>query len=365
MIYGITTIVNELQPFAPGPGMPLVIQAVIGLFAGFLGGLLGVGGSLIIIPGLVLYLSYTPAGYHGHDQHLLQAAAMICNVFVAAPSVLAHYRAKAILPVVVVVLVPTALAGILLGVFVSNSPYFAEENGAYLAMALVVFLLYVIGYNLWRLSGTRDMSKGFDPNKKLPTWRVFAVGLPMGFVAGLLGIGGGALCVPAQQVLLKIPLRRAIANSAATIVCVSAFGATYKNLTLPVHGIPIWDSICLALTLIPTAMVGSYLGGRLTHTLPRRVLRVVFVVFMGVVAYMTFSKALAALPSQPDFEAEVSSRSVDARQQAPPMYWVTQIRRYSPCATGSARVRGRRYHRTGITSCQRHVSSSSSRDSTT
>ena len=297
--------------------MPLFIQAVIGLIAGLLGGLLGVGGSLIIIPGLVLYLSYTAGGYHGHDQHLLQAAAMICNVFVAAPSVLAHYRAKAILPAVVVLLVPSALAGILLGVFVSNSPSFAKENGVYLAMALVVFLLYVIGYNLWRLSGTKDLSKSFDPKKQLPAWRVLAVGLPVGFVAGLLGIGGGALCVPAQQLFLKIPLRRAIANSATTIVCVSAFGATYKNLTLPGHGIPVWNSIALALTLIPTAMIGSYLGARLTHTLPRRVLRLVFVVFMGVVAYMTFTKAMAALPSQPETEGEVLPRSVDARPQTP------------------------------------------------
>ncbi len=64
--------------------MELFIPVVIGLVAGILGGLLGIGGSLIIIPGMVIYMSHTAAGYHGIDQHLLQAAAMIVNVFVAA-----------------------------------------------------------------------------------------------------------------------------------------------------------------------------------------------------------------------------------------------------------------------------------------
>ena len=85
-----------------------------------MGGLLGIGGSIIIIPGLILYLSQTRGGYSGAEQHLIQSAAMICNFFIAAPSVVVHRRANAIMRSVVIWLIPAALAGILMGVALSN-----------------------------------------------------------------------------------------------------------------------------------------------------------------------------------------------------------------------------------------------------
>ena len=274
--------------------MELLIPAAIGLIAGLLGGLLGIGGSIIIIPGLILYLSQT-GRYEGSVQHLLQAAAMICNVFVAAPSVLAHWRAGMIMKSVTLPLVPAALAGILLGVYVSDTSLFARQNGVYLAMILAGFMVYVAGYNGFRLMTNTDLEHGFDERPGPPVVGVGSVGLVMGFFAGLLGIGGGAICVPMQQILLRIPLRRAIANSAVTIVCVSSVGAVFKNATLSIHhGIAVTQSLQLAAMLIPTAIVGSYVGGKLTHALPRRVLRLVFIVFMLLVAYLTFTKAWQA-----------------------------------------------------------------------
>jgi len=277
--------------------MELLIQAAIGFIAGVLGGLLGVGGSIIIIPGLILYLGQT-GRYAGSQQHLLQAAAMICNVFVAAPSVLAHWRARAVMKSVVILLIPSALAGMLLGVFTSDTSLFARQNGVYLAMVLAGFMVYVAAYNAWRLLGKTDLEQGFDLQEKPSAAAISAVGLVMGFVGGLLGIGGGAVCVPMQQILLRLPLRRAIANSAVTIVCVSVVGAVFKNLTLPLrHDLPIAASLQLALMLIPTAIVGGYVGGKLTHALPRTALRLVFIAFMVTMAYLTFTTAWRALPS--------------------------------------------------------------------
>jgi hypothetical protein len=276
--------------------MELLVQAAIGLIAGLVGGLLGIGGSIIIIPGLILYMSQT-GRYEGSVQHLIQAAAMICNVFVAAPSLLAHHRARMIMKSVVAVLVPAALTGILFGVHLSNTSLFARQKGVYLAMVLAGFMVYVAGYNAWRLYSKTDLEDGFDERPKPSTAGVASVGVVMGLFAGLLGIGGGAICVPMQQALLRIPLRRAIANSAVTIVCVSTVGAIFKNATLPIdHGIRVTESLQLAAMLIPTAMIGSYVGGKLTHALPRTVLRVVFIAFMLAVAYLTFTEAWKATP---------------------------------------------------------------------
>ena len=274
--------------------MSFIVPGIIGLVAGVLGGLLGIGGSLIIIPALILYFSYSVGGYQGDDQHLLQAAAMITNVFVAAPSVLAHWRAGAIMRSVVAWLIPSAIVGIVTGVALSNSTMFAREKGAYLAMVLSGFLVYVIGYNLYRMLRPPLSPDDGEPLAAAPK-KVICVGLVMGVFAGLLGVGGGAICVPIQQVTLKVPLRRAIANSAATIPFASLVGAIHKNLTLASHGVAISDSLLLAAMLIPTAVVGSYFGGRLTHVLPRRVLRVIFIFFLATVATLTFVKARKAL----------------------------------------------------------------------
>ena len=86
----------------------LLFSAVIGLSAGLLGGLLGIGGSVLIIPGLILYMS-AAGTYDGTEQHLIQAAAMICNVFIAAPAVIAHWRNRAVMLPVIVWLAPSAL----------------------------------------------------------------------------------------------------------------------------------------------------------------------------------------------------------------------------------------------------------------
>ncbi len=257
-----------------------------------MGGLLGVGGSTIIIPAMIVYLSHTVRGYSGNLQHLLQAASMICNVFIAMPAVFVHRLAGAIMEPIVKWLIPSAIVGIICGVVVSNSSAFARDNGRYLAIILAGFLGYVAVYNIWRFFRKTNLTESFDPDAVIPIWKIILVGLPMGFVAGLLGIGGGALCVPAQQIVLRLPLRRAIANSAVTIMCVSFCGAIYKNITLAGHGLEMKESLSLAMMLVPTAIIGSYFGGKLTHVLPRKVLRIVFIVFMVTVMVITLSKAI-------------------------------------------------------------------------
>ncbi|MFC1782026.1 sulfite exporter TauE/SafE family protein [Planctomycetota bacterium] len=286
---------------------------MVGLTAGFIGGLLGVGGSIIIIPALILYLSHSSAGYTGPSQHLIQAAAMICNFFISFPAVIAHYRARAIMKPLVYRLMPAALVGICLGVALSNSSAFARENGKYLGTGLAIFLSYVVIYNIWRLRVLNHLPHFVDEPPPPATWKVICVGLPMGLVAGLLGIGGGALCVPAQQLILRIPLRRAIANSAATIMFTAVFGAIYKNATLTSHNMSFVDSLHLAVMLIPTAIVGSYLGGRLVHKLPRKILRIAFIIFMAAVAYLTFRKSLAAGPPLSGPASSPPSQSAPAR----------------------------------------------------
>src|SRR5436190_20919422 len=71
-----------LQPFE------IIALLVLGLVAGALGGMLGIGGSVIMIPVLTVVLR--------RDLQLSQAVAMIVNVFVSLPALLQHHPAKAV-----------------------------------------------------------------------------------------------------------------------------------------------------------------------------------------------------------------------------------------------------------------------------
>ena len=101
-----------------------------GLVAGTLGGMLGIGGSCIMIPAMVLILgTYNAAGV---DQiHQYMAAAMIVNFLLAIPSVLAHHRNRAVWPRVLAPLAGGALVGIIVGVQISY--LFSNTAAEYLA----------------------------------------------------------------------------------------------------------------------------------------------------------------------------------------------------------------------------------------
>lgn len=92
------------------------------------------------------------------------------------------------------------------------------------------------------------------------------------------------MAVPLQQVLMRMPLRAAIANSSA-VICVSAsLGAIYKNVSLGLHHARWQDSLLLAGILAPTCWIGGLIGASLTHRLPVRQVRIALIVFLAVAA---------------------------------------------------------------------------------
>lgn len=250
--------------------------AVLGLVGGWFGGLMGIGGAVIIIPGLVIF-------FGGDRQHLYQAAATVVNVFVVAPSVRQHLKAGAVLPPVVKYTIPSSCVSALVGVLVSDLPVFQGAGQGWLQVIFASFLTYVIAYNLLRLRA-RDRLPDIDAEAaaNIPKWKLIGlIGLPTGFVGGLLGVAGGVMAVPAQQVFLRMPLPRAVANSAATILLPCLIAAITKNSGISAHGFSAAQSLQLAGILIPTAFVGGLIGASLIHRWPRGVVRVLFVLFVG------------------------------------------------------------------------------------
>ncbi|UCD75428.1 MAG: sulfite exporter TauE/SafE family protein [Phycisphaerales bacterium] len=251
----------------------LISLLVLGLAAGILGGMLGIGGSIVMIPVLTLLL--------GKNQQLSQAAAMIVNVFVAAPAVIRHHRARAVRWDVWKRMIPLGFVFIVLGVEASNR---ISHKG--LELLFGAFLIYVIIVNIRKLY---DGDKSESDESSRTGWAASSgVGAAMGFVAGLLGVGGGIVAVPLLQRICRLPLRQCIATSAAVMCITSIIGAARKNMVLEQLaengeslGLQVTDSLIIAACLIPTAIIGGFIGAGLTHGLPLRWIRLAFILLMA------------------------------------------------------------------------------------
>jgi len=252
----------------------LSLILLVGLLAGTLGGMLGIGGSVLMIPGLIVV-------FDDRDPtrlHLYQAAAMATNVAVAAPAAWRHRQAGTLRGDYVRWMLPSAAAAIVAGVLIANA-----VPALLLKRLFAAFLIYVAIGEIRKLVRGRPRIGSARP--RVTPVRAGSVGGSMGLLAGLLGIGGGVLAVPLGQRLCGVTLREAIAASAAAMVITASIGATLKIATLPQHALAPAEALVIAVALAPTAILGSALGARLTHVLPLAIVRAALLVIVLLAAY--------------------------------------------------------------------------------
>lgn len=256
----------------------LLIASALGLLGGCVGGMLGLGGGIIIIPLLTLL--------RGPDQHFYQASLMIIYVVVALAALRKHLRKDAVRLDVLRGLVPASVLTMLLGVWLGNM---VDES--LLRRMFAVFLLYVIVMDSARLArewhnGRNGSGAAADPSaagERVPARKSLFVGTAMGLVGGVLGVGGGTIAVPLLQLVCRVSLRQSIATSTAVILVTGTVGAIAKNITLAEAtggGRTFADSLLLAASLAPGAIAGGLIGSHLAHRLPMFWVRLCFVCLM-------------------------------------------------------------------------------------
>ncbi|MDD7939602.1 sulfite exporter TauE/SafE family protein [Actinomycetospora lutea] len=120
--------------------------------------------------------------------------------------------------------------------------------------------------------------------------RAVATGLLVGFLTGLLGVGGGFLLVPAMIIALGLRTRVAVATTLVVIVVNSAAGLV-PHLAGPAPGMDLPVVATFALAAVAVALP----AGRLARRVPAAVLRRGFAVLVLLVAAGVLAQALAAL----------------------------------------------------------------------
>ena len=245
---------------------------VIGLAAGVLGGLAGIGGSMIMLPALHWVFGEKTS----HTHHMYMAAAMAVNVFVSFPAAIRHHRNGAVRKDLLPSLIPATMVSMILGVIAGN-----QFQGDALRIGLAIFLLVYCSFNVWRLMSKNRIDVDGQRTTRV---RLLISAAMTGFIGGLLGLGGGVMLVPALQMICRVPLKQAIATSSAVICVTSIIGAALKMASLPGLDESVRDALMLAGVMAPTAMIGGVLGAQLTHILPTRTVRLVITALLLVAA---------------------------------------------------------------------------------
>ncbi|BCA79713.1 sulfite exporter TauE/SafE family protein [Desulfuromonas sp. AOP6] len=199
----------------------LVTFIVLGSCAGFLAGLLGIGGGVILVP---LFLWAFPlAGFHPDIvPHLAFGTSLAIIIPTAVSSTLMHRRHGNVNWHQVVWLVAGGILGAFLGGTVA-----AFLSGAWLK-GLFGGMLMTVALRMF-------FAKPYLPPERdtvIPRSHLVGVGLVGGGFSAFFGIGGGVIAVPMMVILLQMPAHLAVGCSSALIVVSSLFGA----LTYVVHG---------------------------------------------------------------------------------------------------------------------------------
>jgi uncharacterized membrane protein YfcA len=258
----------------------LIYLLSLGAAAGFIAGLLGVGGGLIIVP--ILAMIYTSQGAADSIiMHLAIGTSLATIVFTSISSVWAHHQRGAVRWEDFYHLTPGIIIGAWLGAGIADSLPTA---------GLRVF------FGLFELFVAIQMSVALKPkpHRTLPARPgMFGVGNVIGGVSSIVGIGGGTMTVP-FLVWCNVSMREAVATSAACGLPIAIAGAIGYLVTG--WGDPHLPGYSLGFIYLPAllgissaSIVFAPLGARLAHRLPARRLKQVFAVVLYMLAgYMLF-----------------------------------------------------------------------------
>ena len=248
---------------------------VTGAIAGTLGGLLGIGGGVVMVPAVNLIF--------GKHIQLAVASSLFCMIFLSISSAYGHWKNGYILKNVLWEMAPIATVSAIVGVFL----------GSWVLPVWVLHLLFAtfLAYTAYKNIATvvrRTPEEGPIKRFVLPNrWIVPVIAVPMGLSCGILGIGGGVVAVPALHYFLKLPFKNAVANSSATILFSAAVAAVVKLSTI--NGMEVttaggtatlywYHAVIIGALMAPTALVFGRIGSHLTRISPTRLVRALFVV---------------------------------------------------------------------------------------
>ena len=268
------------------PIEPLLVLelALLGIGTGFLAGLLGIGGGMVMVPFITIILGERGVA-DGLAVKMAIATSMATIIFTSISSVRAHHKRGAVRWDIARRLAP----GIVLGSLVASLGVFALLKGAWLAIFFALFVAF---------SATQMfLDRKPAPTRQIPgTGGQLAAGGVIGFLSGLVGAGGGFISVPFMT-WCNVAIHNAVATSAALGFPIAVANvAGYIVSGSKVTGLPagafgyIWLPALVVIALC--SVFTAPLGAKAAHSLPVKRLKRVFASILYVLGVYMLWKGL-------------------------------------------------------------------------
>lgn len=229
----------------------------------------GVGAAFIDTPLLI---------YFGFDIVMVTALSLLLNIFSTGTASIRHYRQKAIEYDVALPIILSSIFTAPIGAYFVNV---INKNDLKLifALTLIVFGLTIL-FNLYK---TRNRQEGTGISERISNSKRIAISLALGaivgFITGLLGIGGGSIILP-FLIFFGLETRKAAGTTSFIVIFSSLIGLLSKlTITSFVINYPLLFSTVIA------TILGAVLGSYLMHfKLNKNQIKLIIVIFLELVA---------------------------------------------------------------------------------
>jgi uncharacterized membrane protein YfcA len=231
----------------------------IGILAGALGALVGLGGGVVMIPLLT--------GWLGFSQHQAQGPSLLALMFTGLAGAVAYGANRSVdWPAAALLVLPAMLMA---WVGARSCNRLPERN---LRRLFSAFLIAISALMLLKPflhpAASGAASVGFEAGVLVVT------GLVTGFLSGLFGIGGGAIVIAAMVLVLGYGQHPAQGSALVAMVPVAAVGAwCYRDFGRADAGV--------LKGLVPGILLGAAGGAQLAHLFPDAALRIIFAVVLA------------------------------------------------------------------------------------
>lgn len=251
---------------------------LVGMVAGILGAIIGVGGAVVMLPATQFLLNLSTVDSIG--------TTLFAVMFTALSGTWGHYRQGNVNVSWGLRVGLGGLLGVVLGSYLFKEYLSTQEHVLTLMLAvLFAFLTIRMAKDTWQDIRNHDRIQT-QVIPKAPLWTMPIVGLVVGCLTGILGMGGGFLIVPAMMWLYGAPHYLAVGTTLMSIFPITAVGA-FTKLSQGFVVLPI------ALLLGLGTLVGVQLGVPVTRFIKPAVFKGIFTLLfiMLTISYLASSLA--------------------------------------------------------------------------
>ena len=264
----------------------LLVLSVAASVAGFMAGLLGVGGGIIIVP--ALYYAFTVLDFDiATRMHLSVGTSLAIIIPTSVISTKTHMEYDAVDFKLIKSFGIFILLGVIAGTFLAVNLKTPAFILFFSIMAFIVGLFFIF-FREQLLKNPKMIS---DSAKNIS-------GIVIGFISVLLGIGGGSLMVPFMRTF-GYDIRKSIGTAAGVGFLIAVFG----TITM-ITGGKILDNISTPysvgyvnligfLVFVPVTMIMARVGAKAVYKIDKNILSKIFGIFLIIVSIRSFFEYLS------------------------------------------------------------------------